>query len=206
MTVSRSSSGSIVVGDLITSLVVSLGLEHELHPYSAFLGYFALDIAACRSQYIVRAKRPGRYTLMIAHRDNKDEGVNQLLPEDGAYIDMELIRDDPPPDDPPPPSNHSPHIPVSPTHTTHFSADHFAGTSFGHQSREEYHYVGILTSLDGVLCSCVSVTMHMWNVTNNLGICSEKFFQEYREVVDVHPASDEDGRFKGFGHVEFAIA
>ena len=34
----------------------------------------------------------------------------------------------------------------------------------------------------------------------------ENFFQDCGEVVDVRLASDEDGKFKGFGHVEFATA
>jgi len=32
----------------------------------------------------------------------------------------------------------------------------------------------------------------------------ENFFKDCGEVVDVRLATDEDGRFKGFGHVEFA--
>lgn len=35
---------------------------------------------------------------------------------------------------------------------------------------------------------------------------SENFFKDAGEVVDVRLASDADGRFKGFGHVEFESA
>lgn len=35
-------------------------------------------------------------------------------------------------------------------------------------------------------------------------LCRENFFKDCGEVVDVRFSSDEDGRFKGFGHVEFA--
>lgn len=156
---------------MITSLVDALGLEHELKPLPSILGSFTLDIAACHSEYIIRAKSPDRYTLMIDHReiasillrdprhidvhdnhnwifdveDNKDEEANQLPPEGGANIDMDLIWNDPP--TPPP----SPHIHVSPVRIIHFFANHFVGTFFGHQSREEYDYVGIQTSLGDVL-------------------------------------------------------
>jgi len=34
----------------------------------------------------------------------------------------------------------------------------------------------------------------------------ENFFEGCGEVVDVRLATDEDGKFKGFGHVEFATA
>lgn len=61
--------------------------------------------------------------------DIEDEDANQLTPKDGVDIDMEPIGNNPPP---PPPPTHSPHIPVSPTHTTRFTADHFAGTSSVH--------------------------------------------------------------------------
>lgn len=33
-----------------------------------------------------------------------------------------------------------------------------------------------------------------------------EFFKEAGEVVDVRLATADDGRFKGFGHVEFATA
>lgn len=78
--------------------------------------------------------------------DNKDEEANQLPPEGGANIDMDPIWNYPP--TPP----HSPHIHVSPVRTIHFFADHFVATFFGHQSREEYDYVGIQTSLGDALC------------------------------------------------------
>jgi nucleolin len=39
-----------------------------------------------------------------------------------------------------------------------------------------------------------------------LKLFRENFFQECGEVVDVRLANDEDGRFKGFGHIEFATA
>lgn len=35
-------------------------------------------------------------------------------------------------------------------------------------------------------------------------LCRENFFKDAGEIVDVRFASDADGRFKGFGHVEFA--
>ena len=44
--------------------------------------------------------------------------------------------------------------------------------------------------------------MHLINVS----LCSDDFFKDAGEVVDVRFASDPDGRFKGFGHVEFATA
>lgn len=34
--------------------------------------------------------------------------------------------------------------------------------------------------------------------------CREEFFKDAGEVVDIRFASNEEGRFKGFGHVEFA--
>jgi hypothetical protein len=39
-----------------------------------------------------------------------------------------------------------------------------------------------------------------------LKLFRENFFQDCGEVVDVRLATDEDGRFKGFGHIEFATA
>jgi len=35
-------------------------------------------------------------------------------------------------------------------------------------------------------------------------LCRENFFQDCGEVVDVRLATDPEGNFKGFGHVEFA--
>jgi len=40
----------------------------------------------------------------------------------------------------------------------------------------------------------------------NVSLCRDNFFKDAGEVVDVRFASDTDGRFKGFGHVEFATA
>lgn len=37
-----------------------------------------------------------------------------------------------------------------------------------------------------------------------LSLCRSEFFKEAGEVVDVRLAAADDGRFKGFGHVEFA--
>ncbi|KAI5413129.1 hypothetical protein KIW84_057657 [Lathyrus oleraceus] len=68
-TVSRASSGTIVVGGLVTYLVIALDLEAELEPLPTLLGSSALDIIVCHSQYIVREKSPDKYTLMIAHRE-----------------------------------------------------------------------------------------------------------------------------------------
>lgn len=61
---------------------------------------------------------------------------------------MEQVEHEPPPTSPP---RHFSHIPGSPTHTTHLASNHFAGTSFGQQSREEYDYMGIQTALDDIL-------------------------------------------------------
>lgn len=46
---------------------------------------------------------------------------------------------------------------------------------------------------------------------NRLGLitltfCRENFFKDVGQVVDVRFSCDQDGRFKGFGHVEFATA
>ncbi|KAI5390231.1 hypothetical protein KIW84_075509 [Lathyrus oleraceus] len=105
--VSRAPTRSIVVGGLITSLAIVMGLEAELEPLHSLLGSSTLYIAACHSQYNVRSKIPGRYTLMIDLReisiivvldprridvrdecnwifdidDSKDEKANQLSPE-----------------------------------------------------------------------------------------------------------------------------
>lgn len=67
--VSRATIGSIVVGGLITSLAIAMGLKAELEPFHALLGSSALNIVTCHSQYIVRANNPDRYTLMIDLRD-----------------------------------------------------------------------------------------------------------------------------------------
>lgn len=37
-------------------------------------------------------------------------------------------------------------------------------------------------------------------------MCRENFFQDVGEVIDVRFSVDYDGRFKGFGHVEFSTA
>ena len=39
-----------------------------------------------------------------------------------------------------------------------------------------------------------------------LQLSRENFFKDCGEVVDVRLATDDTGRFKGFGHVEFATA
>ena len=36
--------------------------------------------------------------------------------------------------------------------------------------------------------------------------CSKQFFEEAGEVVDVRLPTFEDGRMRGYGHVEFATA
>lgn len=36
--------------------------------------------------------------------------------------------------------------------------------------------------------------------------CRENFFKEAGDVVDVRFATNEEGRFRGFGHVEFVTA
>ena len=50
-------------------------------------------------------------------------------------------------------------------------------------------------------------TLFMGNLSfDNAAADVENFFKDSGEVVDVRFASDPDGRFKGFGHVEFATA
>ncbi|GMY17612.1 nucleolin 1 [Fagus crenata] len=49
-------------------------------------------------------------------------------------------------------------------------------------------------------------TLFMGNLSFNAAADVENFFKDSGEVVDVRFASDPDGRFKGFGHVEFATA
>lgn len=81
--VSRASSGTIVVGDLITSIVIALDLEVELNPFPTVLSSFILDIIACHSQYIIRAKSSDIYTLMIAHHE-----ITSIVLSDPRHIDM----------------------------------------------------------------------------------------------------------------------
>lgn len=37
-------------------------------------------------------------------------------------------------------------------------------------------------------------------------MCSENFFKDAGEIVDVRFTTTEDGVFRGFGHVEFATS
>ncbi|KAI5435256.1 hypothetical protein KIW84_021900 [Lathyrus oleraceus] len=125
--VSRSSSGSINVGGLITSLVVALGLEHELEPIPTLLGSTALDINVIMLPDPIRIDMRDNRNWIFEVEDSEDDDANQFPHKDGVDIDIESIWDEPPP---PPP--HSPHIPVSPAHITRFAADHFVGTSSRH--------------------------------------------------------------------------
>lgn len=37
-------------------------------------------------------------------------------------------------------------------------------------------------------------------------LCRKNFFKDAGEIVDIRFATDAEGNFKGFGHVEFATA
>lgn len=57
---------------------------------------------------------------------------------------------------------------------------------------------------------CMYILLVIWLIVWMLFwlrcLCRENFFKDAGEVADVRFASDPDGRFKGFGHVEFATA
>lgn len=40
----------------------------------------------------------------------------------------------------------------------------------------------------------------------NVSLCRDYFFKDAGEIADVRFASDPEGKFKGFGHVEFTTA
>lgn len=44
------------------------------------------------------------------------------------------------------------------------------------------------------------------SLPSNKIICRKNFFKDAGEVVDVRLATNEEGMFKGFGHVDFATA
>lgn len=50
--------------------------------------------------------------------------------------------------------------------------------------------------------------MGIWytQLPSNKIFCRENFFKDAGEVVDVRLATNEEGNFKGYGHVEFATA
>lgn len=50
------------------------------------------------------------------------------------------------------------------------------------------------------------VTPLVWFSSDRSNVYRENFFKGAGEVVDVRFSVNEEGRFKGFGHVEFATA
>ena len=54
-----------------------------------------------------------------------------------------------------------------------------------------------------ILCRCLKDIFYSLLISK---LYRENFFKDCGEVVDVRLAVDGDGRFKGFGHVEFATA
>lgn len=156
-TVCTASKGSISVVGVITSIARALGPDAELTTHEP-LPPRALDLRACRSMRFIRSMSDINFFMMVhniaihgivlpcsdctnvrneanwiynfrAELEAEPEPVDihENVAADGATDDeydqierVSLVHQ--------PPPHHSPHIPASPTHTTHFS-DNFIGTS-----------------------------------------------------------------------------
>ncbi|KAI5414605.1 hypothetical protein KIW84_040187 [Lathyrus oleraceus] len=139
--------GLIYVGGLITSITLALNLGMELATLEPLEIPFA-NLDYCRSMRLIKNKPDSKYSLMISNREVM--GVNLPCV---VRINMHMSAkwtfdlDAPEPDHM---EQDAPHTGTQ-AHIAPVFLDSFAGTSSGHQPREEYDYIAMKATLDDIL-------------------------------------------------------